>query len=76
MESKQIFYAVTFFAAKPDGRGNFGTVCGLQIITESDDESAQRAALQLGVDKFKPKDGYVGHIAGAIRVFNEEKVTK
>jgi hypothetical protein len=48
----------------------------LQIITESDDESAQRAALQLGVDKFKPKDGYVGHIAGAIRVFNEEKVTK
>ena len=76
MESKQIFYATAFFAAKPDGKGNFGTVCGLQIITESDDESAQRAALQLGVDKFKPRDGYVGHIAGAIRVFNEKKVTK
>jgi hypothetical protein len=72
METKQILYAVTFFAAKPDGKGNFGTACGLQIITESDDESAQRAALQLGVDKFKPKDGYVGHIAGAIRVFSEE----
>ena len=72
MESKQIFYATAFFAAKPDGTGNFGTVCGLQIIVESDDESAQHAALQLGVDKFKPRDGYVGHIAGAIRVFNEE----
>ena len=72
METKQVLYAVTFFAAKPDEKGNFGTVCGLQIITESDDESAQRAALQLGVDKFKPEDGYVGHIAGAIRVFNEE----
>ena len=72
MESKQIFYATAFFAAKPDGKGNFGTACGLQIITESDDESAQRAALQLGVDKFKPRDGWIGHIAGAIRVFNEE----
>jgi hypothetical protein len=72
METKQILYAVTFFAAKPDGKGNFGTVCGLQIITESDDDSAQRAALQLGMDKFKPKDGYVGHIAGAIGVFSEE----
>lgn len=72
MESKQIFYAVTFFAAKPDGKGNFGTACGLQIITESNDESAQRSALQLGVDKFKPSDGWIGHIAGAIRVFNEE----
>ena len=30
------------------------------------------AALQLGVDKFKPRDGWIGHIAGAIRVFNEE----
>ena len=72
MESKQIFYATAFFAAKPDGKGNFGTACGLQIITESDNESAQRAALQLGVDKFKPRDGWIGHIAGAIRVFNEE----
>ena len=72
MESKQIFYATAFFAAKPDGKGNFGTACGLQIITESDDESAQRAALHLGVDKFKPRDGWIGHIAGAIRVFNEE----
>ena len=72
MESKQIFYATAFFAAKPDGKGNFGTACGLQIITESDDESAQCAALQLGVDKFKPRDGWIGHIAGAIRVFNEE----
>ena len=70
-------YAVSFSAIKfCEGEG-VDVVSGVHLILSTDDESARQRAMQIATNKYKPVDGYVGHVVAAVKIFDvaEEMAT-
>lgn len=62
-------YAVSFSAIKFCEDGGVDVVSGVHLILSTDDESARQMAMQISLDKYKPVDGYVGHVVAAVKIF-------
>lgn len=65
-------YAISFTAVKLDGKGNIGTANGVNVIEAPDSGTAHRAAMQFALEKSKPSDGFIGHLASAMEVPADE----
>ena len=70
MADKQ--YVISASAVKPTGNGNATLANGANVIYAPNNEIANRAAMEFARDRFKPSDGYVGHIAGAMEIPEEK----
>ena len=62
-------YAVSFSAIKFCEDEGVDVVSGVHLLFSIDDESARQRAMQISLDKYKPADGYVGHVVAAVRIF-------
>lgn len=62
-------YAVSFSAIKFCEDGGVDVVSGVHLLFSIDDESARQRAMQISLDKYKPADGYVGHVVAAVKIF-------
>ena len=62
-------YAVSFSAIKFCEDERVDVVSGVHLILSTDDESARQRAMQISLDKYKPVDGYVGHVVAAVKIF-------
>lgn len=63
-------YAVSFSAIKFCEGGGVDVVSGVHLILSTDDESARQRAMQIATNKYKPADGYVGHVVAAVKIFD------
>ncbi len=70
-------YAVSFSAIKFCEDGGVDVVSGVHLLFSIDDESARQRAMQIATNKYKPVDGYVGHVVAAVKIFDvaEEMAT-
>jgi hypothetical protein len=66
MADKQ--YVISASAVKPTGNGNATLANGANVIYAPNSEIANRAAMEFAKNNFKPSDGYIGHIAGAMEM--------
>ena len=66
-------YAVSFSAIKFCEDERVDVVSGVHLILSTDDESARQRAMQIATDKYKPSDGYVGHVTSAVRIFSTKE---
>ena len=62
-------YAVSFSAIKFCEDEGVDVVSGVHLILSTDEESARQRAMQIATDKYKPADGYVGHVVAAVKIF-------
>lgn len=62
-------YAVSFSAIKFCEDRRVDVVSGVHLLFSIDDESARQRAMQISLDKYKPADGYVGHVVAAVKIF-------
>lgn len=68
-------YAVSFSAIKFCEDGGVDVVSGVHLLFSIDDESARQRAMQISLDKYKPADGYVGHVVAAVKIFDVAEET-
>ena len=70
-------YAVSFSAIKFCEDEGVDVVSGVHLILSKDEESARQRAMQIATNKYKPADGYVGHVVAAVKIFDvaEESAT-
>jgi len=68
--TNRVEYAVSFSAIKFCEDGGIDVVSGVHLLFSIDDESARQRAMQISLDKYKPADGYVGHVVAAVRIFD------
>ena len=68
-------YAVSFSAIKFCEDEGVDVVSGVHLILSTDDESARQRAMQIATDKYKPADGYVGHVVAAVKIFGVAEET-
>lgn len=71
--SNLVEYAVSFSAIKFCGDMGVDVVTGVHLLLCKDEDSARQRAKQIAADKYKPSDGYVGHVAAAVRIFSTEE---
>ncbi len=62
-------YAASFSAIKFCEDERVEVVSGVNLLLCKDEESARRIAMQIATDKYKPADGYVGHVVAAVKIF-------
>ena len=67
--SNLVEYAVSFSAIKFCGDMGVDVVTGVHLLLCKDEESARQVAIQIATDKYKPADGYVGHVVAAVKIF-------
>ena len=65
-------YAVSYSAIKFYKNGSADISNGIHIILETDDKSAELAAMKISMEKCSPEDGYIGHVAATIRIFTSD----
>lgn len=71
--SNLVEYAVSFSAIKFCGDMGVDVVTGVHLLLCKDDDSARQMAKQIAADKYKPSDGYVGHVTSAVRIFSTKE---
>lgn len=62
-------YAVSFSAIKFCEDERVDVVSGVHLTLSTDEESARQRAMQIATNKYKPADGYVGHVVAAVKIF-------
>ena len=63
-------YAASFSAIKFCEDERVEVVTGVHLLLCKDEESARQVAIQIATDKYKPADGYVGHVVAAVKIFD------
>ena len=60
-------YAISYSAIKfyPNGCADISN--GIHIILATDEKSAELDAMKISLEKCSPGDGYIGHVAAAVK---------